>query len=87
MRPNFPVNISEQFMIRECMRSFEGSVNMDLYEDVDDEYLRKEISCSKTRRLHQFSLRCFGTARYTMPKMKMLHNLSCFETRFRLLCR
>ena len=31
VRPNFHVNISEQFTIRECMRpSFEGSVNMDL---------------------------------------------------------
>ena len=31
MRPNFHVNISEQFTIRECMRpSVEGSVNMDL---------------------------------------------------------
>ena len=44
------MNISEQFTIRECMRpSFEGSVNMDLQEDVDgDDYLRKEVSCSKT---------------------------------------
>ena len=34
--PNIHVNISEQFTIRECMRpSFEGSVNMDLSEDVD----------------------------------------------------
>ena len=50
LRPNFHVNISEQFTIRECMRrSFETSVNMDL-EDVDeDDYLRKEASCSKTR--------------------------------------
>ena len=31
VRPNFHVNISEQFTIRECMRpSFEGSVNMNL---------------------------------------------------------
>ena len=31
VRPNFHVNISEQFTICECMRpSFEGSVNMDL---------------------------------------------------------
>ena len=31
VRPNFHVNISEQFAIRECMRpSFEESVNMDL---------------------------------------------------------
>ena len=51
MRPNFHVNISEQLTIRECMRSsFERSVNMDLEEDVDeDDYLRKEVSCSKTR--------------------------------------
>ena len=44
VRPNFYVNISEQFTIRECMRpSFEGSINMDLYEDVDeDDYLRKK---------------------------------------------
>ena len=50
MRPNFHTNISEQFTIRECMRpSFEGSVNMDLKEDVDeDDYLTKEVSCSKT---------------------------------------
>ena len=50
VRPNFQVNISEQFTICECMRpSFEGSVNMDLYEDVDeDDYLRKEVSCSMT---------------------------------------
>ena len=52
MRSNFNVNISEQFMIRECMRpSFEGSVNMDLLgDDNEDDYLRKEVSCSKTRR-------------------------------------
>ena len=45
VRPNFHVNISEQFTIRECMRpSFEGSVNMDLLEDVDeDDYLRKSL--------------------------------------------
>ena len=51
VRPNFHVNISEQFPIRECMRPyFEGSVNMDLQEDVDkDDYLRKEVSCSKTK--------------------------------------
>ena len=50
MSPNFHVNISEQFTIREYMRpSFEGSVNMDLQKDVDeDDYLRKEVSCSKT---------------------------------------
>ena len=31
VRPNFHVNISEQFTICECMRpSFEGLVNMDL---------------------------------------------------------
>ena len=31
VRPNFHMDISEQFTIRECMRpSFEGSVNMDL---------------------------------------------------------
>ena len=24
---------------------------------------------------------------YAIPKIKMLHNLSCLETRFRLLCR
>ena len=47
VRLNLHVNISEQFMICECTRpSFEGSVNM---EDVDeDDYLRKEVSCSKT---------------------------------------
>ena len=47
MRPNSHVKISEPFRIRECLKpSFEGSVNM---EDVDeDEYLRKELSCSKT---------------------------------------
>ena len=50
MRPNFHVNISEQFTIREYLRYFfEGSIHMDLLEDVDeDDYLRKEISCSKT---------------------------------------
>ena len=50
MRPNFHVNISEHFTFRECTRpSFEGSVNMDVQEDVDeDDYLRKEVSCSKT---------------------------------------
>ena len=48
MRPNFQVKISEQFTIHECMRPFKGSVNMDLYKDVDeDDYLRKEVSCSK----------------------------------------
>ena len=50
MRSNFHLNISEQFMIRVCMRpSFEGSVNMDLQEDVDeDDYLRKKVLCSET---------------------------------------
>ena len=53
MRPNFHVNISEQFTIREYMRpSFEGPVNMDLQEDADeDDYLRQEVSCSKTSRV------------------------------------
>ena len=52
VRPNFHVNISELFTIRECVRpSLKGSVNMDLQEDVDgDDYLRKEVSCSKTSR-------------------------------------
>ena len=52
VRPNFHVKISEQFTIRECMRpSFEGSVNMDLKENVDkDDYLRNKVSCSKTRK-------------------------------------
>ena len=51
MRPNFLVNISDQFTIRKCMRpSLEGSVNMNLLEDVDeDDNLRKNVSCSKTR--------------------------------------
>ena len=50
VRPNFHVNISEQFTVRECARpSFEGSTNMNLSEDVDeDDYMRKEVSCSKT---------------------------------------
>ena len=51
VRPNFHMNISEQFTIRECMRpSFEVSVNMDKKNDVnEDDYLRKsEVSCSKT---------------------------------------
>ena len=48
MRPNFHVNISEQFTNCECKRpSFEGLVNMDLQEDVDeDDCLRKEVSCN-----------------------------------------
>ena len=50
VRPNFHVNISEQFTILKCMRpSFKRSINMDRLEDVDeDDYLRKEVSCSKT---------------------------------------
>ena len=50
VRPNFHVNISEQFTICECMRSsFERLVNMDLEVDVnEDDYLRKEVSCSET---------------------------------------
>ena len=50
MRPNLHSNISEQFTIDECMRpSFEGSVNMDLYEDVDqDDCLRNKGLCGKT---------------------------------------
>ena len=50
MRPNLHVNVSEQFTICEYMRpSFEGSVNMDPSEEVDeDDNLRKEVSCSKT---------------------------------------
>ena len=42
MRPNFHVDISQQF----TRPSFEESVNT---EDVDeDDYLQKEVSCSKT---------------------------------------
>ena len=49
MRPNFHVNISEQFTIRECIRtSFEGSVNMGQKGVDEDDYLRKEVLCSKT---------------------------------------
>ena len=34
---NFHVNISEQFTICECIRPcFQGSVNMDLQQDVDE---------------------------------------------------
>ena len=46
------VNIYEQFTICECMRPcFERSVNMDVEENVDeDDYLRKEVSCSKIKR-------------------------------------
>ena len=37
MSLNFHVNISEQFTICECIRPcFEGSVNMDLQQDVDE---------------------------------------------------
>ena len=54
MRPNFHVNISEQFMIHECMRpSYKGSVNMDLQDVDEDDYLREEVSCSKTRNSFQ----------------------------------
>ena len=55
MRPSFHVNISEQFTIHERMRSFfEGSVKLDLQEDVyEDDYLRKEVPCSKTMSDHQ----------------------------------
>ena len=55
MRPNFDMNISEQFTICECMRpSFEGSVNMDLQEDIDeDDYLRKEVLSSKTNLIYR----------------------------------
>ena len=50
MKSSFHVNISEQFMILKCMKSsFEASVNMNLYEDVDDDdCLMKEFSCSET---------------------------------------
>ena len=49
MRSKLHVNISVQFAIRECMRpSFEGSVNMDLYDVDENDCLRKEVSCSKT---------------------------------------
>ena len=35
--------------------SFEGSVNMDLYEDVEEnDYLREKVSCSKTSSLYRF---------------------------------
>ena len=49
MRQNFHLNISKQFTIRECVKSsLEGSVNMNS-QDVDEtDYLRKEVSCSKT---------------------------------------
>ena len=55
MKANFHVIISKQFTICECMRLFEGSANMDLSEDLDeDDYLRKEVSCRKTNiALHQ----------------------------------
>ena len=45
-------------MTRECMRpSFEGSVNMDLLEEVDeDDYVRKQVSCSNTTHLAAFSV-------------------------------
>ena len=49
MRPNFHANISEQFTICECMRpSFKGSVNMDPQGVNEDDYVRKEVSCSET---------------------------------------
>ena len=49
MRPNFHVNISDQFTICGCIRpSLEGSMNMDLFKE--DDYVRKEISCGKTIR-------------------------------------
>ena len=53
MRPNFHVNIPEQFTVRQYMRpSFE---NMDLQEDVDEvDYLKNEVSCSKTMRIPYF---------------------------------
>ena len=56
MRPNFHVNIPEQFTSRQYMRpSFEGSINMELQKDVDeDDYLRNEVSCSKTMRIPYF---------------------------------
>ena len=44
------MNIYEQFIICEFMRpSFEGSVNIDVEDDLDeDDYLRKEVSSGKT---------------------------------------
>ena len=64
VRPNSHVNISEQFMIRECIRPFEGSVHVDLHEDVDkDDYLRKEVSSGKTKfkiPFHTFAIRPRG---------------------------
>ena len=42
VREKFQVNISKQFTICECMGLFEGSANMDLSDDVDeDDYLEK----------------------------------------------
>ena len=54
MRPSFHVNISEQFMIQECMRpSFEGAINMDLQEDVDeDDYRRKKSHVVRLVQIH-----------------------------------
>ena len=65
MRPNFHLTISEQFMIHECMRpSFKESVNMNLEEDVgEDDNLRKEVSCGKTRSDHHVIGYCNGKLR------------------------
>ena len=76
VRPDFHVNISEQFTIHECIRpSFEGSVNMALSEDVDeDDCLRKEVSCSKTNSGHGFrrNFQCFRGFFYTTINLLLL---------------
>ena len=47
MRPNFRVRVLNNSRFASARLSFEGSVNMDLQENVDkDDYLRKEVSSS-----------------------------------------
>ena len=78
VRPNFHVNISEQFTIRECIRpSFKGSVNM---ENIDqDDYSTKEVSCSKTNDRLENGRYLAATYSFNTRKSKII--FPCLEKR------
>ena len=61
-----------------------------IYTDFDDYIVRFQLPTNVIRFISYF---CSGysqfrtTIQYAIPKVNMLYNLSCCETRFRLLCR
>ena len=76
-----PKKIARQVAKRACCYTLQPTCNLSRIAIVTQ--VAKKITPCNT----SYGARLYFLQRYAIPKINMLHNLNCCETRFRLLCR